>query len=179
MRTVTFVCLLLSLAVPALLWWVNSLAGEAPTPGGVCEAEPGVARTAIPDGASVQVLPAGDDREGILRTVGDVSTLPYGPPEIPFALIGRVVDQRGDPIPNAVVTGSPGPWYDVIKPTIFDKEFTKEVRERVRGVLRLRTFGVTDADGRFRIGAAGLSEQIEFRVQARSEEHTSELQSPC
>jgi hypothetical protein len=166
-RVGTVMCLLLSLAALALWSWGVSMVGGAPPPGVEREVETGHARAAIVDGASVQASPKGSEPEAIPRTAGNVGGVPYGLPQVPFALIGRVVDPRGNPIANAVVTGTPGPWYDVIKPTILDKNHMNEIRERARSVQLLRVRGVTDADGRFRIGVAGPSEQIDLHVQAR------------
>jgi len=166
MRAIAVVGSLILVAAVACLWWSSAVGDEMPAPGAPRDSESAVARAAGLAEASVQAPPAANEREGNIRTAFDANALPDSAPE-PFALIGRVVDEQSKPIENAVVTASPSTWYELFESPDLDRNDAQKMRERVQGVLRLRRSSATDADGRFRLGVAGPSEQVELRVQAR------------
>lgn len=167
MRAIAVVGSLILVAALACLWWSSAVGDEMPAPGAPRDGESAVARAAGLAEASVQASPAANERESNIRTSFDANALPDSATETPFALIGRVVDEQSKPIENAVVTASPSTWYEVFESPDLDRNDAQKVRERVQGVLRLRRSSATDADGRFRLGVGGPSEQIELRVQAR------------
>ncbi len=84
-------------------------------------------------------------------------------------ITGQVVDASGKPVAAAKVVCQARPDFD-FDPDTFDPDDLDldSIRDRFRGVRSESTETLTDAQGRFRVGAPGSSANIQLRVEARA-----------
>ena len=168
-RTLIVVLLLAILAAVGIWMFRSDDTGPVAPPSG--------AATAQPDNAAASSVSA-DVAQGGVGAAPETSTRVAAPVEAGAgaangaALVGQVIDERGNPVATAVVTCTPGfGGFDFDSADAFDPEtaFDSDAwRERLQAQRRERTETTTDGEGRFRIGVAGKSNSAYLRVRAPS-----------
>lgn len=167
MRTIHLLALLFAVAVVALgLWSSGWLAGPVPQP------EPAVTAAPAPAPAPAVAAPGDVPERAAVDASSDparVAVAAERADESGPALVGRVIDDKGAPIAAAEVGVLPDLGFgdEDVGEILADANDQERWRARVRAALLQRVVATTDADGRFRVRAAGTSPKVNVVVRAR------------
>lgn len=113
-----------------------------------------------------------DDAAGSAAALGDAErrAVAAGPDtDVAVGITGQVVDAGGKPVVAAKVVCRSTTGFEFDPDTFDPDDFDIDtMRERMRGTRSESAEVMTDAQGRFRVGAPGTGRNVQLRVQARA-----------
>lgn len=113
-----------------------------------------------------------EDAAGSAAALGDAErrAVAAGPDtDAAVGITGQVVDAGGKPVVAAKVVCRSTAGFEFDPDTFDPDDFDIDtMRERMRGTRSESAEAVTDAQGRFRVGAPGTGRNVQLRVQARA-----------
>ncbi len=159
------VVVLLALAALAVVAWGAGW-GREPGPGVPMAAEPTTAADAavapaVATVADAAVPVAAEGANARIAVAGGGATASEA------ALVGRIVDDKGQAVVGAEVACSPAAWIGGGSEDSFDAFDRDTMRQRARTAAAQRTTTVTDAEGRFQASLLGAAKTVHLRILAR------------